>query len=256
MVNRPTGGQFFVSNNLWASYNWTTRFSTVTSYSTNWISYDDASLESEDNTQHVFSEQFRYGLTRKTTATLEYRFSFTDYPHNPAAESNSHFILLGVDRPLGRFLTMSLNAGAEFRSYDGPLGNATSPYGEASVVYLAKKNTTFRFYYRAGLEDTGRAGTQSSFSHRGGVSMSHQFGHGISANLAVDNINSSFTRGTSGQKDQTENTFHASAGVNYYRHLWRRFGLNASYTFSLVSSDDELSDYSRHRVSLGVSANF
>ncbi len=255
-INRPTGGYFSGSNDLWADYKWSTRFSTKTSYTVSNIDYDEESLSTESNTRHELSEMVRYALTRRTAATFEYRFSVSEFPDNPNAESKSHYLLLGVERPLGRFVSMSVSAGGEWRAYDGPLGSRVSPHVEGAINYRARENTTFRLYYRSGLEDTGSAGVQSNMSMRAGLSMTHQFGAGLSMTLGVNSVNSDYTRGAAGVNNRQEDTLETSLGLNYYHHLWRRFGLNAGYTFSMVDSDDPFSEYKRHYLSLGLSAQF
>ena len=138
----------------------------------------------------------------------------------------------------------------------GPIGNRTAPHVEAALNYHARANTTFRFYYSSGLEDTGSAGVQSSFSRRTGLSVTQRLARGLSFDAAVNYVNSDYTRGGEGIDDREEDTIYLSAGLNYSRHLWRRLYMNANYTFSTVSSDDPFSEYERHRVSLGVSATF
>lgn len=255
-INRPTSGYYYFSNNLSARYNLTSRLSAVTSHTVSSISYDEEALQGENNITHVVSEGLRYSLTQKTTATLDYRLRFSQYPDNPAADSRSHFILLGVRRPIGRFLSMSLSGGAEFRSYDGPLGSRTDPYSEGAINYHARKNTTFRAYFRSGVEDTGSAGSQSSLSQRAGLALSQRLAPGLSLSASLDYINSDFTGSPVGLKNRKEDTFYTSVGLNYYRRLWRRLGLNANYSYSMVSSDDPFSEYQRHRVSLGLSTTF
>jgi hypothetical protein len=254
-ITRPTGGYFMGAHSLSAEYKWSTRFSTITGWSTTAISYEDHALRSENYSRQVFSEKFRYALTQRTAASLEYRFSFANYPDNPAAESQSNFLLLGIERPLGRFLSMTLSAGSEWRAYDGSLGNRTEPVVEAAIDYRARENTTFRWYYRSGLEDTGSAGRQSSFSRRTGLVMTHKFPVGISLNLAVNSLSGDLSSGGASTAG-TGDTFEASAGLSYYHHLWRRFGFNASYSYSMINSDDELSEYRRHQAALGISAQF
>lgn len=256
-INRPTSGYFSGSNRLWAIYKLSNRFSAETSFTASGISYDDEEVEDENNFTGTFSEKLRYALTLRTTATLEYRYSFSQYPDNPAADSTSNFILIGVDRPLGRFLSMSLSGGEEFRSYDGPLGERTAPYAQAAINYRARENTTFRLYYRSGLETTGRAGRQSNSSRRMGLELTHRFTPRLSFNMAVDSIQSDFSGGgATGLLNSTEDTLHASLGLHYSRPLWRRFNFDANYTYAMVDSDEEAAEYQRHRVSMGVSARF
>jgi hypothetical protein len=255
-ITRPNSGYFYGSNNFWVNYRWSTHFSTMTSWTASAISYDDETHQDENNTRQLFSEKLRYALTQRTAVSLEYRFGLTDYPDNPAANSESNYLLFGVERPLSRFISMSVNGGAEWRAYDSALGNETAPIIEAAIDYRARENTTFRWYYRSGLEDTGSAGTQSNTTIRTGLTMSHRFGQGLSLNVALNGIRKDFLKSPTVMESRTEDTFEVTAGLSYHRHLWRRFGLNASYSFSMVNSDDEFSEYNRHQASLGISAQF
>ena len=65
--------------------------------------------------------------------------------------------------------------------------------------------------------------------------------------------NSNYTAGLR-PEDMTENEVNASAGLAY--RLWNNVSMDAQYSYTLLSSGDELRDYDRNRVSLGLSAQF
>ena len=113
---------------------------------------------------------------------------------------------------------MSVRGGGSC-SYDSTLGDETSPYSEASLNYHALKNTTFRCYYRGGLEDTGAAGQQTNFSRRIGLAMTHRFTPRLSSDVSVDNINSDYSGSPTGLEDRQEDTSHSSVGLSYFRLL-------------------------------------
>jgi len=255
-VNRPTGGYFSGSNRLWVSYGWSTRCTAITSWVVDVFEYDEIAQRAENSIRHLFSEELRYALTTRTTATLSYRFGLNRYPDSPGEDSTSHFLLLGADRPLGRFFSMSLKGGVEFRSYEGELGSTSEPYVESAIQYHARVNTTFRWYLRSGLEDSGSPGTQSRSSLRTGLSASQVLAPGLTLNAGVNLVDYSGSSDSSTFGGGQEDTLEGLIGLNYSRRLWRKFTFNADYTYSTMSSDDPLSDYQRHRVSVGMGASF
>ncbi|OAI55825.1 hypothetical protein AYO49_01110 [Verrucomicrobiaceae bacterium SCGC AG-212-N21] len=186
--NRPTGGYWFGGNEITGTYQWTRRFSTATKYTfTSYKNDDEESDESTsgvdlgnatpgveslgiaptlapepavgdsmaDRVEHTFSQQFRYAFAQQTTGTLEYRYHVAEYEEGHESEnSRSHYLLVGVERDLGRRLKASLNAGVEHRIYERPLGSRTAPYAESALVYQAGKKTKLRWFQRLGMEES------------------------------------------------------------------------------------------------------
>ncbi len=253
-INRRTSQYTYGYNNLAVSYAWARRFSTVTGYTLTGISYDDEVNSSQDHLEHIFSQQFRYSVSRMTTGTVDYRYKMTDYDNNTDAESTSHYLLAGIDHSFSPLLAGSLRVGAEIRDYDGPISDETRPYLEGSLNYRAGKNTMIRWYHFLGADDSDYAGFQSSYSYKTGVSMQHQLTERLAGNLALHYLNQQFEDSPYDVPDQTDNTFAGSAGVDY--RLWRNIGLNATYWYTNTDSDNEFRTYERHRISLGLTATF
>ena len=253
-VNRRTNQYLYGYNNFSVSYAWTQRFSTVTGHTITGIWYEDDALEGSDNLTNIVHNQFRYSLSRTTTATLDYRFAITEYDNNPDADSQSHYILVGVDHSFSPQLAGSLRGGVQFRSYDGPIGDREVPYVEAALNYRVAKNTSLRWFHWLGLEDQDLAGFQSGFSYRTGLTVEHRLADRLTGNLSVHYIWQDYTDSPVGLADQTDNTFAGSVGLDY--RIWRNIGLNASYWYTNVDSDSPFREYERHRVSVGVTATF
>ncbi len=254
--NVPRGNQQYLYgyNNLAVSYAWTPRFSTVSSYTITGIWYDDDPGDTRDYLQHIFGNQFRYSLSRATTLTLDYRFGFTRYDNNDAAESETHYILVGFDQAFSPRLTASLRVGAQLRSYDGPQGDQNRPYLEAALNYKAGKNTILRWYHHLGANDGDLSGFYEGYGYRTGLTLSHRVSEQLTAKLALHYIHQEYSDSPYGWADEEDDTFAGSIGIDY--RVWRNIGLNASYQYTATSSDNIFRDYERHRVSFGVTATF
>jgi opacity protein-like surface antigen len=253
-VNRRTNQYLYGYNNFSVTYAWTQRFSTVTGHTITGIWYEDDILEGSNNLTNIFHNQFRYSLSRTTTVTLDYRYSITEYEDNPDADSQSHFILLGVDHSFSPQLAGSLRGGVQLRSYDGPLDDRDVPYVEGALNYRVGKNTTLRWYHWLGLEDQDLAGFQSGFSYRTGLTVEQRLTDRLTGSLSAHYIWQEYSESPVGLPDQTDNTFAGSVGLDY--RIWRNIGLNASYWYTNVDSDSPFREYERHRVSVGITATF
>jgi hypothetical protein len=253
-INRRTSQYLYGYNNLSVSYAWTPRFSTVTGYTITGIWYEDDDLDGNDALTHTISQQFRYSLSRTTTATLDYRFQVVDYDNNPTADSTSHFVLAGVDHSFSPNLAGSIRGGAQFRSYDGPPGDRTEPYGEAALNYRVGKDTTLRWFHFLGMDDSELAGFASGYSYRTGLTLEQRLADRLTGHLSLQYVYQEFSDSPIGAPDQEDNTFAGSVGLDY--RLWRNIGLNASYWYTNVDSDNPFREYERHRVSFGVTATF
>jgi len=253
-INRRTSQYLYGYNNLSVSYAWTPRFSTVTGYTLTGIWYEEDENQNMDHLSHLFSQQFRYSVSRTTTGTFDYRFQVADYDNNPDAEYTAHYALVGVDRSFTPLLAGSLRVGAQFRDYDGPLGSDTRPYLEGALNYRAGKNTTLRWYHYLGGDDSDLTGFASGYSYKTGLTAQHQLTERLTGNVALHYLNQNFEDSPYDLPDQTDNTFAGSAGLDY--RLWRNIGLNATYSYTTTDSDNYYRNYDRHRVSLGLTATF
>lgn len=255
LTNGRRNGNYFYSNSvLSASYRWTPKFSTVTSYSFVSVIYEeDSAANIEDRYENYLSQQFRYLILPKTTLLAEYRVGFVSYDTDNGRDAFDQFILGGVEHRLGPKLSASISSGVQLRDEDGG-ANRTSPYVEGTLSYAYSPMSSLSAFTRYGLENSSLVdSTTENETFRIGLRVNHGFTAKLKGNAAVYFQNTEFSGAAPGV-DRSEQTVNASAGLTYFvtPHIY----LNADYSFSMVDSDRDFNSYDRNRVSLGVGAQF
>jgi hypothetical protein len=255
-LNRPTNGSLVFFNSASASYALSSVLTLVSSYNITDVRYDDAVFQTEDYFDNLFSEQLRLQMSRRTAGSVSVRYDITNYDQNPDANSHTVFALAGMDHRFSRFLQGSLDAGAEIRTYDGPLGNSTTPYLDASLNYQSGKSSTWRWYANVGQNATGSSGTQNGLAYTTGLSYQRQITALLSLNVAVNYQWTAFSGGPAlGAGDDNQQTVSASANLSYA--LWRNVSLTAGYTYTDVTGSTALVNaYQRQQFTLGLTATF
>jgi hypothetical protein len=244
---------FYTSNTLSLGYQWTPRFSTITSYTGNLLYYDNSSIgNSLNRVENLISQRFRYLVRPTITAVAEYRFGYIDYFSNSGMSSLSNFLLGGADLTLSPRLTFGFRAGVEFRNYEkaqpGQEQDLIYPFGESTLTYQYRPGSYIEWYNRYGLEESDLGvGYRQTF--RTGLKISHLFGARLRAIGAgyysySDYVNPSLT----------ENVLDLNVGLTY--QINRAFAASAGYTFERDFSDEITRDYYRNRVYLGLSFTF
>ena len=162
-ATQNVGNYFFGSNQISLGYEWTPRFSTVTSYSLTSYWYDNSTEATQQNRlEHLIGEQLRYMLFPTATLVGEYRFGYISYQTSntassgtPNTDSYSHFLLAGADATLSPRLSFTFRGGAEIRTFLTPGGmEKTFPYAESTLGYEYRPSCFFQWYNRLGLEQS------------------------------------------------------------------------------------------------------
>lgn len=251
--SRRTDQYLYGYNSTWLSYAWTRRFSTVTRYTLDGITYDKSIVgRSEDRLVQTFSQEGRYLLNALTTLVGEYRFAYANYD-SINRDYTSNYLLAGFDHSFSRDLTGTLRAGAQIRDSDA-YGSKTTPYGEFGLRYRTGKYSNLHWATRIGEEDAELTTYEERYSYRTSLSYNQEFTQHLRGNAGVTYVHNDFQKGIFGQGDYNEDIFAISLGLSY--RITSNVDLNANYHFSTIASDDEFREYDRHRVSLGVSASF
>ncbi|MCH1503103.1 outer membrane beta-barrel protein [bacterium] len=253
-VSRRTDQYFYLYNNAALSYAWTRRFSTVASWVTSGITYDGDDVE--DRWANRIGLAARYLWTRATTLVGEYRFGITDY-ETGTADYTSHYLLAGVDHMFNRVTQGSVRVGAEFRDNDNYDSN-TSPYIEASLVQLLNEGFSLRWAARYGLEDSELGSFESRTSIRMGVTAQYEFNPRLTGTAGMTYVHSELDDSyVAGVSDGDEDFFGINLGLSYL--LYSNVRVEGGYSYGTLDSniDSGISrDFDRHRVFMGVSANF
>ncbi|GAA5481334.1 hypothetical protein [Haloferula sargassicola] len=250
-------------------YRWTERLATYTGFNVTGLDYDSAVTNSDRLIWGVY-QQFRYQLSPQSVATLDYRYSQTD-ADGLAADSSSHYILLGLEHRFSPNTIIVAKAGAQIRQSDALFGSdSTNPYAELALRSRINDVFSIRSFVRYGSEpyDTVRQvalGPLYDFDDRRtlrvGVSGEYMISPMLSLFGGVDYIGAQFDDGrlVSGVGPLTANSIDEDL-VNAYVGLSVKFADSiygtVSYNYTDSSSDFVGYSYDRNRVSVGVRAEF
>ena len=253
-TSRRTQEYLYGYNDLSITHAWGRKFSTVTGYTISGIDYQEDASNGENYLTHVVHQEFRYALSKLTTAALDYRFAMANYDGGGFGDYTSHYILAGLDHNFSRRAFGGFRAGAEFRDRDNGGANA-NPYVEANLSYHADKETTLNSYARYGYEDSDVGSYQDRTSYRIGVTAQRRLTDRLNTTVGLHYIHDEFGGATAeGDTSYDEDVIAASIGFDF--SLYKNISLSTSYSFSTSNSGNEFREYDRHNVSLGLRATF
>ncbi|HBJ83504.1 MAG TPA: hypothetical protein DDZ88_06470 [Verrucomicrobiales bacterium] len=245
-------GQYLYGyNNFNVSYAWTPRFSTTTSYTLDGIFYEDDLIATPENRySHLFSQQFSYAITQRTSVVAEYRYRITTFERTPSKNFTSHFALGGVDHAWSERASGSLRVGAEF--YESDTVSNVAPYAETTFNYAVDQKTNVRWAAALGYNGAELAAFNSRYGLNTGLQVNHYLTKRLSVNGGASYFYSQFDGGAG--TDVTEHSAQISVGLGY--QMFENLMLNAGYSYSILQSTDVLREFDRNRVSLGATASF
>jgi hypothetical protein len=248
-------GQYLYSNNIFsATYQWSRRVQTVTSYSLYGVFYENsASSQTDDRFEHTFSNQILYLLNPTTQLTASYRVGYTQYMHTTDRDRISNYLLVGVNHSFSPRLSVNLNAGAQM---DIPKqgGTQTSPYGEITANYAYQRFSNIQWYLHYGLDHSGITLNEKHTSLRTGVSITQAIRSKLSLKLGVFYQHDDTSQTLGASNTGREDTFDISVGLHYI--VTPKLTLDAMFTHTEVLSNVAASEYSRNRVTLGANYTF
>ena len=157
---------FSTDDTLTASYKWSPRLSTDSSYVLRLVNYQNNSGNlgnagngenlgnaGQDRVEHTFRESFRYRWSPRTTLIAEYRFGLIDYDSS-LRNSSTHTALGGFDYEINSRLNATFRGGATYRTYeDATKGARTDPYLSASLHYEIGPSTSVNWTASYSIEE-------------------------------------------------------------------------------------------------------
>jgi hypothetical protein len=215
-IQRRSGNFFYAQDQVSATYLWSPRFQTVTSYSLFALAYDDQSIGLfEDRYQHTIGNEFKFIWQPQTALVVESRLELVNYNHEGdfignrfvppffsvpqflQQDSVTHFVLGGVDHNFSPRLSVSVRGGAQFRDYVDSDRNETAPYFEAALNYAAGRRTTLIWTNRYGLEEPDTVMTPVRTTFRSGLQVSYAFTQKINASAGIYFVHDDYHTGPS-----------------------------------------------------------
>lgn len=256
---------FHTLDSVSATYDWSQRFSTVTSDKFQLIRYDGSSAlsMSVNRFQDTIGQALRYDLLHKgNTVVAEYRFEIVDYETSPR-DSLTHFALVGFDQTFTPDLKLIMRGGATFRSYtDGP--DQTNPYFEGSLTYAGAHHSSLSLRGSYGIEEPSSTAVLSRTTFRTGL----EFKYGLTGRIIAsanafyhhDENKGTVPGASSGMpmampvSGFSEDSFDGSIDLRYV--LNRRFSFDLGFEYSEINSEESARNYSRYRCFAGLTFTY
>ncbi len=264
-INTPSGrsvtDEYFSANTkLDLTYGWTRRFSTDSSYF-----FNTTVPINQNNTGQVginkyyengLGTEFRYTVSPRSTAVLDFRETLDTHPDDSQQDSNSTFLLAGFDYAASNRIHATLRVGDQIRNFsEGDTEN--TPYVETTASYLFSRGSVI-WTNRYGFEEAGSAfesATQSRLTYRTSLGLTYAFGARLTSNVGVAyNYNTVSTVSGPSQPDITEQQLQVNAGLTYVVTSHLAFNLN--YTLTKLFSNQQGQDYLTNQIFLGASYSF
>ena len=268
-TTRQLGEYLYWSTDNAIGYRWTERLATYTGFSLTGLDYDSVAPSSDRVTLTLYN-QFRYQLSPQSLLTFDIRYAITE-ASGLASDSDSLYLLAGVEHRFSPNTILVLRAGAQFRKTDAIGGSdETAPYLELAVRSKVNDQFSLRAFARYGLEvyDTvrtaplgGRYDFDSRATLRLGVSGEYMLSPMLSLFGGADYIPSTFDDGrlVAGAGAPGVSGFEENL-LNLYLGLSMKFNDTfygtLSYNYSNSDSDFLGYNYDRNRINLGVRAEF
>ena len=256
-TNRIDGDYLYSNTYLAAAYQWSEKFSTVTSYRFGVFYYVEDSLnDNQGRVEQTISQSGRWLLLPKTTGILEYRINPVTY-FDADLDSLGNFFLIGVDQIFNPRLVWNARLGAELRFNNNPVDGSSTylgPYMESNLTYQFGPASTVGWLMRYGTEASGINNVTQRQTFRTGLVVNHSFTRRLSANFSTNWLINYYD-----QQDVipsfTENIVDFSLGLNF---LVNRFvSLSAGYQYTIdIAPDAPEREYNRSVAFVGANFSF
>jgi hypothetical protein len=218
-----------------------------------------------------------YKVKPQLALTLGYRYGHQyQQQYSPTVDaahlsspSDYHRVLLGVEGKPWKWLTVAIQGGPDFRSYDPNTATHKTPvfdfhpvkyYGEASLTLDATANDAVTFKYKQ-WQWVSSTGKIPYFDSLYDLSYRHKFNKNLSLDLGERLASSDYTSSSvSGRRKDWQYT--TSAGLNY--NINANLSVAATYSLDLGRNmQDKLTataiksrEYDHHLISLGATYKF
>lgn len=254
-TDRVDGDYLYSNTFLAAAYQWTEKFSTVTSYRFGAYYYVENDLnDDQGRIEQTVSQSAEWLILPKTTGVLEYRVNPVTY-FEADLDSFGQFLLVGVNQIFNPRLTWDARVGAEMRFNNNPVDGTSTyigPYMESNLSYQFGPASSINWLMRYGTEASGITDVTQRQTFRTGINVNHALTKRISANFSANWLINYYEQ-QDVIPDFYENIVDFSVGLNFAVN--RFMSLSAGYTYT-IDIAPENTDFEYNRSVAFVGANF
>jgi Putative beta-barrel porin 2 len=231
-ANQFTGSMFYTNTSLQAAYQWSEKFSTVTSYSGTVNYYFDQQGNKQQGAnnqsfwQSTITQSFNWLLLPKTTITAQYLGTPTIFG-NSGLNNFGNGVQVGFTQVFNPRFKWTLLGGCQVNSNPARV----LPTGQTNLSYQFGPASTLTWNAQLGTQASSISGVGVTPTFSSGLAISHAFTSRISANLGF-NFQEMFYQNQPGTSSFNQTTFNVTLGANY--RINSHISLTASYQYTDV----------------------
>ena len=248
---------FYTNTSLQAAYQWSEKFSTVTSYSGNVNYYLDQQGNNGQGSntqsfwQSTITQSFNWLLLPKTTITAQYLATPTVFFGNSGLNNFGNGVQVGFTQVFNPRLKWTLLGGCQYNS--NPTG--ISPTGQTSLSYQFLPASTLTWNAQLGTQASSINGVGITPTFSSGLAVSHAFTSRISASLGFNFQEMVYKDQPGVVNSFNQTTVNVNLGVNF--KVNRHFALSAGYQFTDVLAPNNVTyEYTQSIPFVGANLSF
>jgi hypothetical protein len=243
-------------------YKWSERWATYTGFRYNGVKYDDRASRNDRN-QFTLYHQFRYRSSEQTVWTFDYRYTATR-ADGAAQDSNSQYLLLGIEHRFSPNTVGVLKFGAQLRSPEKG-DNKTQPFFEGAIRSQVNEQFSIRAFARYSMEEYGTSFGPYAYDYNNAFRLGITGSYIVSPQWTIfgginyvrtDMANASLPA----VSDLDQNLWNLNIGFSY--KVKESLYVTGSYNYTNSSANggggfaEDSRTYSQNRASLGIRYEF
>ena len=237
------------------SAQWTPLFGTLTDYSNTALLYNDQAISQFQNyDENTISNDFRFAFFPKYNYVLGLILDHLDY-FEDARGYTEYTVDTGIDWQALPNLSVSVRGGATMLQAQG-VPSSINPYASVSVDWHLGKRSELTFTYLHNVVPTDVFNAVGQDADRFSVRFSYDITARLSAYFDSTLTHSEYT--SSLLQDNvpgfSEDDLGLDLGLTY--HINANFSIEGGYLLSDISSQEDVRDYTRNQVYIGVRGTY
>jgi hypothetical protein len=239
---------------------WTPLFGTVTSYSNNFITYQNQDIgEEQDSDENTFSQDFRFAFWPTVTLAVGGIYDSIDYLHSDRGFAN-YTGNVGLDWQALPSLSLGFRVGGSITEINQGGGSSETPYASANINWQLGERSRLIGTYVHTVTPTDVFFAQGEESDRFTANFLYNITPNVTVHLqgiySVNDYTDEFltAEGGTNNSEFTENVVGIDTGVTYHYNQYLDF--EAGYLLNLVKSEINFEDYTTNQVYVGVRGTY
>jgi hypothetical protein len=238
---------------------WTPLFGTVTSYSNNFVTYENSTIgDEQDSEENTISQDFRFAFWPTVTFAAGLIYDDIEYLDSPRGFAN-YTANAGLDWQALPSLSFGFRVGGSITEINQGGSSSVSPYASANVNWQLGERSRLIGSYVHTVTPTDIFFAQGQESDRFTANFLYNITERITTHFegiySHNDIKEEFLTGAgTSNSSSTEDVLSFDTGVTY--HYNQYLDLEGGYIFSDVSSQFNFENYTDNQIYLGIRGTY